>query len=48
MAALTRLAHANQEAVEQAPSARIAAILTETGRAADEAARLVNSTASRS
>lgn len=41
VSALTRLAWANQEAIEQAPNARVAAILTETGRAADEAARHV-------
>lgn len=37
--ALTRLAFANQEAVDQAPNARVRAVLETTGRAADEAAR---------
>ena len=41
VAALTRLAFANQEAVQAAPNPRVAAILAETGRAADEAARHV-------
>ncbi|PZP71799.1 hypothetical protein [Methylorubrum populi] len=41
VSALTRLAWANQEAIEQAPNAKVAAILEQTGRAADEAARFV-------
>jgi len=37
--ALTRLAFANQQAIDQAPNARVRAVLETTGRAADEAAR---------
>lgn len=37
--ALTRLAFANQEAMHQARTERVRAVLETTGRAADEAAR---------